>query len=96
MIEESSRFVTACLFVGGLMAAIWNYFFDRKFDGCTHEKLFGIALIVVSTIVFALITIKAVKSRAYGRDILALALDAWEVAVLYLVLIILGLVLIFR
>lgn len=64
--------------------------------GVHMKKLFGIALIVVSTIVFALITIKAVKSRAYGRDILALALDAWEVAVLYLVLIILGLVLIFR
>lgn len=64
--------------------------------GVHMKKLFGIALIVVSTIVFALITIKAVKSRAYRRDILNLALDAWEVAVLYLVLIILGLVLIFR
>ncbi len=59
------------------------------------KKLFGIVLIVVSTIVFSLIIIKAVKSRAYERDILDLALDAWEVVVLYLVLIILGLVLIF-
>lgn len=57
--------------------------------------MFGLVLIVASTIVFGLIIVKAIKSGAYGRDIFDLALDAWEVVVLYLVLIILGIVLIF-
>ncbi len=60
------------------------------------KKLFGLVLIVVSTIVFSLIIVKAIKSGAYGRDIFDLALDAWEVIVLYLGLITLGLVLIFH
>ena len=33
IIGQSMRFVTACMSVGGLIAAIWDYFSDKKFDG---------------------------------------------------------------
>ena len=33
IINEPMRFVTACMSVGGAIAAIWDYFSDRRFDG---------------------------------------------------------------
>lgn len=33
IISEPARVVSACMSIGGMIAAIWDYFSDRKFDG---------------------------------------------------------------
>ena len=33
ILNEPLHVVTACMSIGGLIAAIWDYFSDRKFDG---------------------------------------------------------------
>lgn len=54
----------------------------------------GIAIIIISTIVLALIMIKASKNGEYKHNMIGLLLDSWEVLALYFALIMLGIVMI--
>lgn len=33
LLNQPYRFISACLSVGGLISAVWDYFSDKKFDG---------------------------------------------------------------
>ena len=46
ILNEPLRVVTACMSLGGLLAAIWDYFSDRKFNGWIKLWLINVVLYI--------------------------------------------------